>query len=98
MRGVEIEWKEPPPPRGGHTDWSKVAAVLRAYPNKWARILRGKGNSMCDDIKHGKNKAFLPHGHWEATWRQTEAATAERKYPVGDTYVRYIGPTSEMER
>jgi superfamily II DNA or RNA helicase len=94
MNEDEIVFENPPASRQGRgsgIDWQPIADQLRQRPGEWARVKRAIAGSYTSQISHGLLVSFAPAGTFEATWRKLEDATADRRYPIGDLYVRYVG-------
>lgn len=90
----KITFKNPPASRRGRTpsaEWQSIADQLRRRPGKWALVKSGINGGFASHIKAGRIVAFAPAGSFEATWRQSAGPTADKAFPGGDLYVRYVG-------
>ncbi|SRR6266566_2773270 len=95
-----FEWGDPPdkPKSNGRvgarvsTYWSEVAQTLRDCPGQWAMVIEGSTpanvSNLCNRIKKGTSKAFLPAGDFEALYRRVKEDDGTVVYRA---FARFVG-------
>jgi hypothetical protein len=83
----EITFEAPPSPRRGDARHGSIAAQLRDWPDRWARVAaystpHGAWNTAYA-IRNGRLRAYEPAGSFEAAARTVDG--------VHVVYVRYMG-------
>lgn len=81
-----VVWEEPPTDGRASTNWGRldhdaIAALLRRFPGRWARICNAPAFSA-SAITKGQQRAYRPGGSYEAVTR------------LGVVYARYVGGES----